>query len=82
MCKMAQWKRHLRVDFGMCVTMKEELFYDITLVWLLKPPHLDLILRYLNYYFHLHVCPSTCTPAASGVTLQRFIPLIAPEARN
>ena len=31
----------------------------------------------LNYYFHLHVCPSFC-PAL--VTLQRFILLIAPEA--
>ena len=33
---------------------------------------------HLNYYIHLHVCPSMC-PAAL-VTLQRFIPLIAPEA--
>ena len=31
---------------------------------------------YLNHYFRLHVCPSMCM----CVTLQRFIPLIAPEA--
>ena len=33
---------------------------------------------YLNHYFHLHVCVSVCP----CVTLQRFIPLIAPEARD
>ena len=32
---------------------------------------------HLNYYFQLHVCASMCT---ASVTLQRYIPLIAPES--
>jgi len=36
-------------------------------------------IKHLNHYFHLHVCASFCS-VCGGVTLQRFIPLIAPEA--
>ena len=35
---------------------------------------------HLNHYFHLHVCPSFCLSVCTSVTLQRFIPLIAPDA--
>ena len=34
----------------------------------------------LNYYFHLHICPSMRSSVRPFVTLQRYITLIAPEA--
>ena len=56
--------------------------YKISNFFQEMPTELRIVRRFLNFtlnlnhYFHLHVCPSMC----SYVTLQRFIPLIDPDA--